>query len=145
MYVKNCSYQNMSIIKVGLPFKYSSKTRLIFNIEKWLWKSVFCCFRPLILKRPKGRKYFHCCFRCSLAFLISYRCLQKNKLGTLRPIWSFVLEATWNSILFQKVEFLRSQFIRTVKRSDFLLLDASTDLIITLERLKCHLEQIIWM
>ena len=25
-----------------------------FDIENWLWKSEFCCFRPSILKRSKG-------------------------------------------------------------------------------------------
>ena len=41
-YIKNQSYQNMSIIKVVLLFLYSSmkiffrKIRLIFDVEKWL-------------------------------------------------------------------------------------------------------------
>ena len=50
----------MTITKVALLFLYSlmkkiklRKIRLIFDIEKWLWKSEFCCIWPSILKPLK--------------------------------------------------------------------------------------------
>jgi hypothetical protein len=59
----------MSVIKVGLPFLYSSMKKipkdLAFDIEKWLWKSELCRFD--ILKQPKGKKYFHGRFLSPLA------------------------------------------------------------------------------
>ena len=42
------------------------------DIENWLWKSEFCCFRPSILKRSKGQKYFHSRFCRSLALPINH-------------------------------------------------------------------------
>ena len=54
------------------------RIRSIFDIEKWLWKSEFCCFQPSILKRPKGR------FCSSLALLIlSSGACRKITVGTL--------------------------------------------------------------
>ena len=56
---------------------------LIFDIEKWLWKSELRCFWPSILKRPKVQKYFCDRFHYSLTLLISHytHCLQKNNFG----------------------------------------------------------------
>ena len=64
--------------KSSSPFLYSKvKKKLrriwsIFDIEKWLWKSEFCCFRPSILKWPKGQKYFYDRFRSSSTLLINH-------------------------------------------------------------------------
>ena len=60
---------------------------MIFDLKKWLWKSEFCCFRPWILKWPKGQKCFYGRFHSSLALLIlkplnSGAC-RKITLGTL--------------------------------------------------------------
>ena len=63
-YIKNQSYQNMSTIKVVLLFLYSSmkiffrKIRLIFDIEKWLWKSEFCYIWPSIPNQAKCLRTF---------------------------------------------------------------------------------------
>ena len=62
------------------------RIRSIFDIEKWVWKSEFCCFRPSILKWPKGQKYFDGRFSSSLALLINHKTqvlAKKITLGTL--------------------------------------------------------------
>ena len=55
----------MLIIKVNCPFLYSSmkiffvKIRLIFDIEKWLWKSEFCYIWPSIPNQAKYLEPFY--------------------------------------------------------------------------------------
>ena len=79
LYIKNQNDKNMLILKVGLLFLYSSMNkkipegfgRLIFDIEKWLWRSELCCFWPSILKQWKGQKYFYAHFHSSLVLINS--------------------------------------------------------------------------
>ena len=79
----------MTITKVALHLLYSSmkkklrRIQSIFDIEKWLWMSEFCWFRPSILKRPKGQKYFMAIFVVFSLTLNSAAC-RKITLGTLR-------------------------------------------------------------
>ena len=90
----------MTIIKVALLFfiffneKKLRRIRLIFDMEKWLWKSELCCFWPSILKGPKGQKYFYGRFRSFLANLLTTKlsCLLKNNFGhtnlTIQSVWN---------------------------------------------------------
>ena len=62
-YIKNYSYQNMSIIKVVLLFLYSSmkkkirKIRLIFDMQKWFWKPEVCYLAEnAIIKRSWNKQ-----------------------------------------------------------------------------------------
>ena len=57
------------------------KIPLIFDVEKRLWKSELCCFRPSILKWWKGQKYFYGRFHMlwSCLFTTKLSCLQKKK------------------------------------------------------------------
>ena len=96
-YIKYQSYQNMLLIKVGLLFfifyiKRFREIRLIFDMEKWLWMSELCCFRPSILKQPKGQKYFDDCFHFSwrpYLFTTELSSLQKNKSGHTKLCFYF--------------------------------------------------------
>ena len=80
--MKNQSYQNMSISKVALHFSYTSifnekkmrRIRAIFDIEKWLWKSKLCSFRPKIFLWPL---LFHRVI-INLWLLSIYRTVQKD-------------------------------------------------------------------
>ena len=86
LYIKNQSFQNMTIIKVARHFLYPSmkkklrKIWLIFDIEKWPWKSEFCCFQPSILKWPKGQNIF-IAFLSYLSLTYQPLNLQKNNFG----------------------------------------------------------------
>ena len=67
----------MTIPKVALLFyilqwKKMRRIRPIFDIEKLLWKSELCCFRPSILERRKGQKYIlYMCIVLSNFFFFS--------------------------------------------------------------------------
>ena len=83
-YIKNQSYQNMSIIlKVGLLYilqwKKSKGFCQFFDIEKWLWKSELWCFRPSIPKQWKGQKYVYGRFHSSMV-LVKKGCVIINQL-----------------------------------------------------------------
>ena len=82
-YIKNQSYQNMSIIKVGLLYLYSSMKKKSEGfcqfLTKWLWKSELYCFRPSILKQRKGQKYVYGRFHSSLV-LVKKGCVIINQL-----------------------------------------------------------------
>ena len=77
----------MTITKVALLFLYSSMKKSwegfgwFFDVEKWLRKSEFCCFRPSILNQLKDQKYSYGLF-CSPLSLNSAACI-KITLGTL--------------------------------------------------------------
>ena len=70
----------MVLIKVYLPFLYSSmkiffaKIRLIFDIEKWLWKSEFCYIRPSLPNQAKYLEPF------MAVFIDLWPCLLTTKL-----------------------------------------------------------------
>ena len=87
-------------------FFYKRSIRLILEIEKLLWKSELCYFWPLILKQPKGQKYFYGHFHSSLALLINtkLRCLQKKNIGhtrVARVLLSYYLYCDSRPIEFQ--------------------------------------------
>ena len=88
--------------------------RLIFDLEKWLWKSKLCCFWPVILKRPKGKNHFMAVFIVLWSYLSTtkLRCLQKNighTNATLRHYGAHYMEklslVIWNlSCHFRKLD-----------------------------------------
>ena len=57
------------------------RIRLIFDMSE------FCCFRPSILKQPKGQKYFMAIFVVLQSYLLTTKlsCLQKNNFGHTKP------------------------------------------------------------
>ena len=94
------NYQNMTIIKVALLFLYSlmkkklRRIRSISDIDKWLWKSEFCCFRPSILKQPKDQKYFYGRFHSSLAYsTLNSHLWSATTLDTLNILWDACIYA----------------------------------------------------
>ena len=87
-YIKNQGYQNMTIVKVALLFSYPSikkmkRIRSIFDKEKRLWKSEYCCFRPSILKQQKAKNIFMDIFVLLWPYLLTPKlsCLQKDNFG----------------------------------------------------------------
>ena len=72
------------ILNAGL-FLYIYWIWLVLDIEKCIWRSDLCCFRPSILKQWKGQKYFLTIsiVLWSCLFTIKLRCLQKKSLVTL--------------------------------------------------------------
>ena len=66
----------MSIIKVNLPILYSSmkklfiKIRLIFDLEKWLWKSELCYIWPSIPNQTKYLEPFY--GRCYIVYTFGF-------------------------------------------------------------------------
>ena len=70
------SYQKIFFTKVGLLNWYSPmkfffrKIRIIFDIEKWLWKSEFCNLAGLITSTKNVQKNFqsHFCDQWSISF-----------------------------------------------------------------------------
>ena len=86
----------MTIIKVALLFLYSKVKKMrmiqsIFDIEQWLWKLEFCCFRPSILKRLNAKNIFMAVFIVLWPYLLTskLRYLQKINIGHTRHTVSF--------------------------------------------------------
>ena len=75
-YFKKWSYQKIVFTKVGLLNWYSRmkiffrKIRIIFDIEKWLWKSEFCNLAGLMTLTKNVQKNFqsHFCDQWSISF-----------------------------------------------------------------------------
>ena len=96
------------------------RIRLIFDVEKWLRKSEFCCLGPSILKQPKGPKYFMAVFIVLWPYLLTtkLRCLQKNNIRHNIPQCN-KLENLWEAMQL-KAPFFEGYIYKISKKAPLL-------------------------
>ena len=59
---KNCFYKSWASKLIFFSEIFFRKIRIIFDIEKWVWKSEFCNLAGLITWAKNVQKFLHCNF-----------------------------------------------------------------------------------